>query len=234
MASAADIEIALEGWTNEQRESLSFLLEDAGIACRWQADAVIVPNAAAEEAKRLVDFLAASGDSEDDASRADGGLVYPRFEGSERVTIADATPDDLFSFCFSDVEAPRAFAGLGEASSIESDATGRTKVTVTLQTRAGTLERFYEELDRARPGRLVARGTDSWGQAWREIWAFEECGRDVVVSLTVEVEVTDWVRTPDEMRSLRSDWFAHRFAARRLGSIKTEYELGSATAPQSF
>jgi hypothetical protein len=234
VANGREIAIALAGWTDAQRESLGFLLGDAGIRWRWQGDAVVVASAAEEQARKLVDYLAASGDSTHDTPRADGGLVYPRFEGTERVTIADATPDELFSFCFSDVDAPRAFLGLGEVSSIEHRGNGRFKVGISLETRAGTLERVYEELDRTRPGRLVARASDSWGQVWRETWAFEQRGVDVVVSLTVDVDVADPAQTPDPMRSLRSDWSAQRFAARRLGSIKTQYETGSAPDPQTF
>jgi hypothetical protein len=229
----ADVEMSLAGWTNEQRESLAFLLEDTGIRCRWHGDVVFVPPAVEHEVRRFVEYLSSPGNAEG-LSRADGGLVYPLFEGSECVTITDATPDDVFSFCFSDVEVPRAFAGLGEVSPIEHDAEARFKVKVSTETRAGTLERVYEEIERARPGRLVARATDSWGEIWRETWTFDGRGPDTVVSLMVDVEVADPARTPDQMRSFRSDWFAHRYAARRLGSIKTEYELGSATAPQSF
>jgi hypothetical protein len=83
VASEPDAEIALAGWTTEQRESLGFLLADADIHCTWHADAVVVPSRAEEEARRFVEYLSASGDSEGDSSRADGGLVYPLFEGTD-------------------------------------------------------------------------------------------------------------------------------------------------------
>jgi hypothetical protein len=234
MSSAPDVEIALAGWTTEQREGLGFLLGDAGIDCTWRADAVVVRPGGEEEARRLVEYLSASGDAQDDSSPVDGGLVYPLFEAIDGVTIADATSEDLFSFCFSAAEVPRAFAGLGEVSSIAHDAKGHSIVKVSLETRAGPLERVYEELERTPPSHVVARGTDSWGQAWRETWSFDGSGRDVVVSLAVAVEVADPARAPDQMRSFRSDWFAHRFVTRRLGAIKTEYELGIAADPQTF
>jgi hypothetical protein len=224
------VEISLAGWSDEQREGLVFLLDDAGVVgCEWRDKVVIVPSVFEHEAREFADYLSTSGSFEEGSRPREGDLVYSLFEGSECVTISDASPDDVFSFCFSRTDVPRAFANLGEVSSIESN----ERFKVTRETRAGTLERVYEVIERARPGRLVARATDSWGETWRETWTFEERGPDTAVSLMVDVEVSDSRRTPDQMRSFRWDRI-HRYAARRLGTIKTEYELGSATAPQSF
>ena len=221
----ADVEISVEGWTSECRDDLAFLLGQAGVDYRQRDDAVLVPRDVEQQARRLVDYLRPAGDAEP-GPRSDAGLVYPLFEASQNVTITDASPADLFSFCFSSVGTPRAPATLGGLTSVEHDVNGRLKAKGRFQTRAGPLEWVFEEINRVPCARLVAHVTDSWNQIWRETWAFEASGPDTVVSLSLEVEVADAAGAPDWMRSLRSDWSAQRRAAMRLGSIKTRYEVG--------
>src|SRR5262245_10416557 len=127
------VEISLAGWSDEQRESFAFLLDEAGVVgCEWRDEVVIVPSVYEQEARGFVDYLTSSGGSEDELRPGRGDRVYSLFEGSASVTISDATPDEVFSFCFATSDdVPRAFADLGEISSVESN----ERFTVTQETR---------------------------------------------------------------------------------------------------
>ena len=51
------VEFSLEGWTAAERESLSFLLDDAEITALWGPNEIEVPEESAERVRRFVDFL---------------------------------------------------------------------------------------------------------------------------------------------------------------------------------
>jgi hypothetical protein len=224
VADGSSVEISVTDWTQEQRDDLGFLLDDASIAHAWSGDRLVVSAAAAPRVHELVSYL--STPNNDEHRPLDGGLVYPVFEASESCVVEDALPAEVFSFSFPEGQAPLSFAASWTFERVHDDpASGMDSWRWSRQSRAGYVELTSEVLDRASPSRAVLRVHDSLGQIWRETWTLAPSGPDTVVSLHIEVDraAPDALTRPD--MKFRSERIASWYAAQRVSIVRTKYEV---------
>jgi hypothetical protein len=90
-------EFSLDGWTAADRESLSFLLDDAGITARWGPNEIEVPEESRDRVQRFIDFLNNKYNAELETAAADGVTGEWNLTGPGLGSAADTRYFDVAS-----------------------------------------------------------------------------------------------------------------------------------------